>query len=380
MKRIIIIAIFLILNTFVHSQNLVPNSSFELYINCPYVPGNFDLLNWSVTANSGYSSPDYYNVCSVGYMTVPSNLSGIQNPYHGDGYIGLFCYGYNSTEHEYTQVQLNQPLLAGKAYRVSFFVSLADVYGIAVNSLGGFLSINPVSGNGLIGVIDSLPQIISNTLLSDYTNWMEISDIYCANGGEEYLTIGNFSYDSLSSPTIVDSSAQSLSRSYYYIDSVSVILIDNYLDVSVAQTSSSLIANNSNANYQWLDCNNDTLLIPGESNQIFTPEINGYYAVEITENACVDTSTCMLINSVGLIESRYGDNFNVYPNPTSSQLIIAGNHLMINEIKIIDITGKVVKSITIDLESVDVSDLPYGIYFIKIITEDGTISKKFEKH
>jgi PKD repeat protein len=70
----------------------------------------------------------------------------------------------------------------------------------------------------------------------------------------------------------------------------------------------------------------------------------------------------------------------IYPNPTSHQLSIISNQLNINEINIVDITGKSIKRITTDFDLVDVSNLTNGIYFIQLITEERTITKKFVKH
>ncbi len=69
----------------------------------------------------------------------------------------------------------------------------------------------------------------------------------------------------------------------------------------------------------------------------------------------------------------------IYPNPTSKLLTIIINQLNINEISIVDITGKTLKTIMTDFGVVDVSNLTNGIYFIKIITDEGTITKKFVK-
>jgi TRAP-type uncharacterized transport system substrate-binding protein len=65
----------------------------------------------------------------------------------------------------------------------------------------------------------------------------------------------------------------------------------------------------------------------------------------------------------------------IYPNPTSNQLTIATD-LAINEIKLIDITGKTIRSIKQDTKVINVADLPSGIYFIQLITNEKVITKK----
>lgn len=85
---------------------------------------------------------------------------------------------------------------------------------------------------------------------------------------------------------------------------------------------STIIANNNFASYVWLDCNNNFEPIPGETSDSYTSFSGGSYAVELTENGCVDTSACVTIASVGLIENTFSDAFTIFPNPTKGQFSI----------------------------------------------------------
>lgn len=68
----------------------------------------------------------------------------------------------------------------------------------------------------------------------------------------------------------------------------------------------------------------------------------------------------------------------IYPNPTSSQLTIVAD-LDIHEINIHDITGKLIKRIIHNTNNINVADLSNGVYFIKLVTDEGIITKKFVK-
>ena len=112
------------------------------------------------------------------------------------------------------------------------------------------------------------------------------------------------------------------------------------IDNTVSATVSSIIANQSGATYQWLDCNNNMAIIPSETSQTFTPSSNGNYAVEVTVGSCVEISNCVNFNTLGI------DEFNkkaveVFPNPVTSKLTI---HLpeSINKanLSIVSIEGK----------------------------------------
>jgi PKD repeat protein len=111
---------------------------------------------------------------------------------------------------------------------------------------------------------------------------------------------------------------------------------------------------------------------------------NNMYCDSIGENGVVFKQAGFTINiispfGVGIEnETTLKSANNIYPNPTSSQLTIK-TELEINEINIIEITGKVIKTIKQNTTSLNVADLPSGIYFIKLITNNNTITKKFVK-
>jgi len=72
-------------------------------------------------------------------------------------------------------------------------------------------------------------------------------------------------------------------------------------------------------------------------------------------------------------------DFTIYPNPTSNQLTIIDNDLTKYEIDIINITGNVIKSLQHNIGTINVADLPTGVYFIQIVSDGVRTSKKFIK-
>ena len=77
------------------------------------------------------------------------------------------------------------------------------------------------------------------------------------------------------------------------------------------------------------------------------------------------------------------DKITVVPNPTTGELRIVSGELKIDKIEVLDIVGKIVSSHHLITSSsnqkIDISNLNSGIYFIKIITEQGEIVKKVMK-
>jgi hypothetical protein len=92
------------------------------------------------------------------------------------------------------------------------------------------------------------------------------------------------------------------------------------------------------------------------------------------------------------------DEILVYPNPTTGELRIIpiqfiegvdgeagrGSELEITSIEVFDVLGRkhltVLRSYGLTVSKLDISHLQSGIYFVKITTEKGAITKKIIKH
>jgi len=151
------------------------------------------------------------------------------------------------------------------------------------------------------------------------------------------------------------------------------LTINNVSDITTTTSGITITANNINASYQWVDCNNSYAVILGETNQSYTPTINGSYAVELTENGCVDTSDCVNISTIGIIENSFDSQFTVYPNPTNGKLTIVSENEFSNvQLTVRNALGQAVvhknyssgHQIDLTLEGAA------GIYFIEIIDGD----------
>jgi len=77
------------------------------------------------------------------------------------------------------------------------------------------------------------------------------------------------------------------------------------------------------------------------------------------------------------IESITNDELQiaVYPNPTTGQLTMDNGQLTINGVELFDVYGR-----KLFLRSYDLTDFPAGVYFLKITTENGIITKKIIKN
>ncbi len=152
-------------------------------------------------------------------------------------------------------------------------------------------------------------------------------------------------------------------------------------DVNVTQSSSLLTADQVGANFQWLDCDDNNNAISGETNQAYTPTaVIGNYAVEVDLNGCVDTSACYLVDFTGISE-MYKAVISVYPNPTVGILTINGLDEVsgLEKLEIISSIGKLITEFNVDINELNVSELPAGVYFLKIAHSSGVETIRFVK-
>ena len=110
----------------VNAQNLVPNPDFETHSACP----NGDISSGTITLAPPWNKPtdgtsDYFHTCSTGafgaWTGVPANVFGNQMPHSGNAYGGFHTYIGQQNLREYIQAPLLSPLVAGQAYKVSFY-------------------------------------------------------------------------------------------------------------------------------------------------------------------------------------------------------------------------------------------------------------------
>jgi len=321
--------------------NLVPNGDFETpSINCSGTISELfynytSLEHWYGTdewscypqppsdCNAG-STPDYHN----------SNCNGSANDVgcgSGNGAIGLFTStnvegqlvfgGTVSQNREYVQVKLNTPLEAGKQYCASMVVksSYPSPINVSSDGIGMWFTDQKVnidtqnSGEQFIGpgsIINASAQVQNppgNIIDSTCTI---VSGTFCANGGEEWLVIGNFLEDVNMSTN--DPLGFFLTPNYMVIDDVNV--------QTVCEPNPSLsISNNSiycgtpinvevtdtdpTANFEWLSPTNFT---SNTSTGPFTdtPQDDTDYTVVVTtDNGCgtifFDTLTASVLVECG---------------------------------------------------------------------------------
>ncbi len=298
-------------------QNLVPNPSFEAHTLCQYTFDMIDtslytpqvLLNWASGSYSG--TPDYYNSCHITFPTNPLNFSvpfnefGYQAAHSGNAYAGIQNIGTlsNGTNfREFIQTRLNHRLVEGQKYCIGFYTNLANQdssllkanYSIAAIKDWGLQLTHerllnpkkatpPSASNMDAFLLGGIPQIRVNDFIRDTMDWVLVSGIYEATGGEEWLTIGNFAPKDQTPVDTLHVGNWNIS-SYYYLDDVFVIPMEDGgllpRDTTLCQSNLPLqvTAFEGFTNYRWED---------GDSARVkFITEPGTYILTADYEGAC----------------------------------------------------------------------------------------------
>ena len=119
----------------------------------------------------------------------------------------------------------------------------------------------------------------------------------------------------------------------------------------------------------------DQVLIDGTNNT--TAVTAGSYTFEnVTQSHSISVS----FKTVSGISEVLSNSISIYPHPLKDELIIESGDLNIETIQILDITGKTIQQINDIQRTINVSQLSGGIYFVKIKTNKGELTKKVIKN
>ncbi len=307
-----VLAVFFTASTVTAQPNLVPNPSFENYDDCPFVGGRvWYAPPWVNVRNSC----DYFHACGTNGFGVPLNAAGSQQGRTGQAYIGLGTENETSADsllREFVGVSLITPLMPSTNYRVLFHVSMGDSVWYSGKNIGAYFSVGQPSDD-FQTLLTKIPQVsYSGDFLTNKDGWTRIEGTFTAQGGENFLTIGNFDPDSLTETVFVEGGgvpkpwAPDYWKSvYYFIDDVSVIDVDSL---------------------------------------------------------------------VGIEGPSIGE-MNIYPNPAQEYLIVETEQRHSGTVRLLDMAGRQVAvpiySQNTEKWHVDIANIPPGIYLLEVHNKDG---------
>ncbi len=358
--------------------NLAPNPSFENYSDCPFTTGDFEATSWY---NPSWTTPDHFDTCNNsinGYVGVPNNDGGFQYPKTGHGYVGVGCYvGPTANFRDYIQAQLLSPLSAGTTYCVSFWLNLADSSRVGIDHVGAYLSPQPINCStiGCYLQYNSSTTNLTPMPVIDTANWVFISGTYTATGGEQYITIGNFTADTNCSIQVANSSA-TYNSAYYFVDDVSIVALHNIvagMNDSICIQDSLILGTTAwpGVSYSWSPVSglSNSLI----SNPTAAPTVTTTYT--LTQTECTVTQTAVVTVTI----KTTCDTPTVFHIPT---VLTSGQSLLISGLEenshltIYDMRGRRVyysESYQNDFYADSVAE---GNYVIELVTSEGERTKQ----
>jgi OOP family OmpA-OmpF porin len=234
MKKIVLSILTIAIGLGVNAQNqneMVENGSFE------QIEGKIKKAG-SIEVAVGWMSPtktsaDIFSSSVKEGFSVPNNVFGKEAAHDGDTYAGIKSFSYGDKEaRTYLSAKLKVPMRKGLKYAVKFYVSLAEGSKYASNNIGANFSKkqwNIQEDKSIIG--ESHVMHVENPVFNAMFGWDQICGVYTSTGGEKFITIGNFlsngdtKNERMKKPK--EFTGQQMISSYYYIDNISVELINN---------------------------------------------------------------------------------------------------------------------------------------------------------
>jgi hypothetical protein len=318
--KLLFIGIFVLLHFFISraQTNLVSNGSFETYTTCPnnYNGGSPDLISYAVGWYSSKNTPDYYNSCAslTTGVSTPSNLNGYQSPFNGQSYCGFDVYNNKNSFRESISCQLSSNLIIGVKYFVSFRINLSDNPDMAawgINKIGILFSTKKYTVS-TPPPVNNFAHVFTNSTIADSLNWTLIKGFFVADSMYSFCNVSNF------------------------------------FDLPNTDTC----------------CRN-----PNTNPSLFVTGAGSYYLVD---DIRVSTDSLFGLGLVGIDEvGNINNEISIYPNPVLNILHIKTGQEFEKgtEVEVVNILGQSILKFLYKRE-IDVSELPGGFYFLKIISSE----------
>ncbi|MBS1634520.1 MAG: OmpA family protein [Bacteroidetes bacterium] len=188
-------------------KNLVPNGSFE---------------NYRKKSASIRQAIPWQQIASVDYYQEPisNDTTRDKGAHSGNCYAGL---RFQKKYKEFLQVKLADALHRGTVYEFEMYVRLAFWSNASLKSFGVLFSKAGYKSQGdaiKTCIIDSVCK--KGSFINGY-QWFKIRGRYQADGGEKYITIGNFMPRVGKDMTRINVFKLGFKEAYYFVDDISLM-------------------------------------------------------------------------------------------------------------------------------------------------------------
>ena len=196
MKKLLIATVMSAITVISFAQgNMIQNGSFETVSKKIKSGGMIDYaVGWSSPTDN--KADVFSSKAKSDEYKTPANLYGDTDPLDGTNYAGIIMYSYkDDSPRQYLQAELTEKMKEDKVYCVKMNVMLSMLSKYSSNNIGIYISKKPLTPED-IEAYNIEPQIIhsQNRIFDEQFDWEPICQTYIADGGEEYITIGNFAH------------------------------------------------------------------------------------------------------------------------------------------------------------------------------------------
>ena len=232
MKATTLLLLIFLMNAYqAQVANLVENGSFEIIKGKVKGLGCVDAsADWKNVTNA--KSDLFVKENKLPIVLTSGNSYGKEEPKEGDNYAGLVVYSpKDKIARNYITSPLTQPMLKGKKYCVSMYISLAEGSKYATNNLGiNFHKKQPKQEEAKT-IVEKTAILHNQAKMVNATyGWEKVCGTYISEGGEEFITIGNFTATDKSKTEktlkIKDYKGVISEFAYYYVDNISVVMVE----------------------------------------------------------------------------------------------------------------------------------------------------------
>ncbi len=127
----------------------------------------------------------------------------------------------------------------------------------------------------------------------------------------------------------------------------------------------------------------NNLIILGATGQTLAATSEGYYHVRVTLNGCnSQNSNVIPIGVVSVNEPEAANFIEIFPNPVKNKLTVATtNQNQPSSYSILNLTGQIIQSANFEkMVEIDTHSWAIGVYIVRVVTSNGTVSRKVVKN
>jgi len=188
-------------------KNLIPNGSFE---------------NYRKKANNLRQAIPWQPIASIDFYQKPldNDTTAQKGAFEGYCYVGL---RFQKRYKEFIQAKLVEPLHRGTTYKFTMEIRLAFWSNAVLKSFGVLFSKGGYNKQGDAVKANMIDTIAKKGGLMKNFKWFTIEGFYKADGGEKYITIGNFAAEVKKDMLRMNLFKVGYKEAYYFADDIKLV-------------------------------------------------------------------------------------------------------------------------------------------------------------